>query len=166
MEVMVSNELYIFLSTAAAGCCIGLLYDLFRVLRGRMQAEGLFADIQDIIFWLVSAGITFYVIFITNDGRIRWFEFLGLILGLVLYFFSISRLLRRLIDWFIRFLIKFFLLCLKIILTPLLFLYNIISKPIGWIWRCIRRLMRKLQKRAARTGASVVRQVKIKCTKK
>ncbi len=165
MEVNVSTELYIFLSTVGAGLAIGLVYDLFRVVRARAKATGLFADLQDIIFWLITTGIVFTVIFVTNNGRIRWFEFMGVILGLVLYFFTISWIICRVLNWFLSILVKFFLICFKIILTPVVFLYKIISKPIRCIHRLIRKALRKCWRRVSASCVSMRKQIRIKRTK-
>lgn len=166
MEVRITNELYVFLCTVLAGISIGVVYDLFRVVRGRVKVSGLFTDIQDILFWVISTGIVFFVVFTTNNGKVRWYEFFGVILGMVFYFSALSRIFRRILNWILDIIVKIFFLCFKIVLTPLLFLYNIISKPILYFMGVFRRIGRKLQKSVSRRFADTRRAVKIKLTKK
>lgn len=82
---MVINQAYIFLIFVLNGILIGFLFDIFRILRLSFKTKDFVTYIEDIIFWILTGGIILYSIFIFSNGEIRFYMFLGLIIGIVLY---------------------------------------------------------------------------------
>jgi spore cortex biosynthesis protein YabQ len=91
----VTNQAYIFLISIAGGLAAGLLFDFFRVLRRVIKTSNIITNIQDIIFWVLVTTMIFAIIFFNNDGELRWYEFLGTFIGVLLYSLVIS-------DYFIK----------------------------------------------------------------
>ena len=87
------------------------------------------------------------VIFYTNGGRVRWFEFFGAVLGAVFYFLTLGRLFRLVIRRIIEIFSKIFIFFCKILLTPARFMYNILYRTILFIFVPIRKLSGKLSRR-------------------
>lgn len=52
-----SVQLYAFAVTLIAGASIGLIFDLYRVIRSRLQPGAITAAVMDLIFWLVAAPV-------------------------------------------------------------------------------------------------------------
>ncbi len=144
MEFSVTREAYVFLCSAASGVLIGMLRDIFCVIRKKCDKTEVFTDITDIVFWICAAVIMFAVIFFVNNGRIRWYEFFGVILGSLLYSFTLSRTFNLAFEFLFNVFFKFFNFFLKLLLTPLVFLYNIVFKGIVFIFRPIYKVLRKL----------------------
>lgn len=147
MEFSIAQEVYVFLASVFAGLCICVVYDLLRVIRSYAKPSAAITDIEDIIFWGIAAVIMFFVVFTTNHGKVRWYEFFGVVLGSILYFFTLSRLfcfvIRKIIDVFS----KIFLFFCKILLTPLLFTYNIVYKCILFIFVPVFKLITRWLKK-------------------
>ncbi len=95
MTLSVTNQAYIFLISIAGGLAAGLLFDFFRVLRRVIKTSNIITNIQDIIFWVLVTTMIFAIIFFNNDGELRWYEFLGTFIGVLLYSLVIS-------DYFIK----------------------------------------------------------------
>ena len=144
MEFSVTHEAYVFLCSAASGVLIGMVHDIFCVIRKKCEKTEVFTDITDIVFWICAAVIMFAVIFFVNNGRIRWYEFFGVILGSLLYSFTLSRTFILAFEFVFNIFLKFFKLFFKLLLTPLIFLYNIVFKGIMFIFRPIYKVLRKL----------------------
>ncbi len=147
MDFSISKEVSVFLASIAAGVLICIVYDLFRVIRLRAKTSAILTDVQDILFWVVATVVMFFVIFHVNNGAVRWYQFFGAVLGAVVYLLTASRFVLRGIGLLIDFFTKIFVFFLKILLTPLLFTYNIIHKCIVVIFVPIYRLLRRLYKK-------------------
>ena len=156
MEFSVSKEAFIFLCSALAGAGICFLYDLFRLLRQKGPAHGLLVQIEDAVFWLLSCCIMFFVIFYANNGSVRLYELLGAGLGALLYHLTLSALILKLFCRILDFFSVFLRKILKILLTPLLIMYNIVYrciKPLLCLFgKIVKRMRRYIVEGAARCG--------------
>ena len=126
MFFSLSHELFVFLHSIFAGVLISIVFDIFRMIRKKVSIGVFLSSAQDIVFWIIATIIMFFVIYHTNNGAIRFYQFLGALFGSFLYFLSASRFvslfLCRFIDVFCR-ISEFFL---KILLTPLKFMYKLL----------------------------------------
>ncbi len=147
MEISVAQEIFIFLSSMAAGGAICLLYDLFRVMRLQENVGQMLIHVQDLVFWLLAFGIMFFVVFFVNNGTLRFYEFLGAFSGAFLYEIFLSSRILKLLGFAVTFFSKIFKVFLKILLTPLAFMYNIVYRCICIFLRPILRFGRALLRR-------------------
>ena len=51
---MVDNQGYLFLIFTLDGLIIGILFDIFRILRKSFKTKDIVTYVQDILFWLIS----------------------------------------------------------------------------------------------------------------
>jgi len=93
---MGSNQANLFLIFVIDGLIIGLLFDTFRILRKSFKTSDLITTVEDILFWIITGIIILYTIFIFNNGEIRFFMFIGIFLGALLYMLLISKYLIKL----------------------------------------------------------------------
>ena len=100
----VYNQLFCLLIFIITGIVIGILFDIFRILRKSFKTADWITYLQDILFWVFAGCVMLFSIFTFNNGEIRSYVFIGIILGIILYMLSISR-------FFVKFsvaIIKFF----------------------------------------------------------
>ncbi len=112
------------------GIVLGVLYDVFRIQRISMSRDYhftvmrkrennsktlnlltnfLLSDklksviifIEDVAFFVLSAVIVIIFIYQSNSGIIRWFELSGAVLGFILYYFTVGRLVVSLSEYII-----------------------------------------------------------------
>ena len=128
------NQAYIFLIFILNGFLIGLLFDIFRILRKSFKTKDIITYGQDILFWLISGGIILYSIFKFNNGEIRGFIFIGIAIGALIYMLLFSKFFIKINLCVINFIKKLFYF---IIIIPIKFISNIIKKlffkPISFI---------------------------------
>ena len=117
------NQLYIFLCFFLTGIVIGVLFDIFRILRRSFKTWDIVTYIQDFIFWILTGVILLYSIFTFNNGELRAFVFIGILLGITLYILLISK-------YFIKIAVKIILIIKKILFYPINFIKKHIIKPI------------------------------------
>ena len=120
---MASNQAYLFMVFTLVGIAIGVLFDIFRILRKTIKTKDFVTCIEDILFWILTGLIIIFSMYKFCDGELRFFMIIGLILGTIIYLLTISRYLIM-ISVFIINLIK------KIIFVPILICISLIKKII------------------------------------
>lgn len=82
----------IFMLFFVIGLIIGIIFDFFRAIRKNFKSSDLVTLLEDIAFLsLVSVLIIFSIIRI-NGGEVRFYLFLGIFFGILLYSLTISNL--------------------------------------------------------------------------
>lgn len=140
---MTSNQAYLFYIFILTGIMIGLVFDIFRILRRSFKTTDILTYIQDSIFWIITGGILIYTIFKFNNGEIRSYVFLGVALGLTIYLLLFSKVFIKINVEIIRIIKKIIRSTIKIILYPIKvifgFIRKILLKPISFIFINIRK---------------------------
>ena len=111
----VYNQLFCLLIFTITGIVIGILFDIFRILRKSFKTADWITCLQDILFWILSGGIMLFSIFTFNNGEIRSYVFIGILLGIV----YIIRFLKKLLSYPINLIEKIIKI---IIIKPILYL--------------------------------------------
>ena len=83
----------LFLKSILLGGSFGLLYDALRITRIALPTARWVIFIEDVLFFLMSAVAAFFFLMRTIDGQVRFFIFIGILLGAVLYFWGLSVLI-------------------------------------------------------------------------
>ena len=94
----VSEQLSVFLYSFGLGFLLGVLYDLFRMLRIIFPFGRVLTFIQDFLYVIICAFVTFCFALVLNDGRIMFYIFFGEALGWIIYYFSVGVLVMRAVN--------------------------------------------------------------------
>lgn len=70
------NQAYLFVIFILNGFLIGILFDIFRILRKSFKTKDWLTYIQDILFWIITGFIVLFSIFRFNNGELRGFIFI------------------------------------------------------------------------------------------
>lgn len=147
---MITNQAYLFLIFVINGLLIGFLFDIFRILRISFKTKDFVTYIEDILFWIITGIIVLYSVFVFNNGEIRFFIFLGIIIGIILYMTIFSTYIIKVNVSIIKILKKLFENTLKIIKIPFIYVGKITKKiffkPISFITINIKKLTTKFVK--------------------
>lgn len=140
---MSSNQAYLFYIFTLTGIIIGLVFDIFRILRKSFKTTDILTYIQDSIFWIITGSILIYTIFKFNNGELRSYVFWGIIVGLTIYFLLFSKVFIKVNVKIIQIIKKIFQITIKLILYPLKIIFGFIRKtllkPISFIFINIRK---------------------------
>lgn len=146
---MVTNQAYLFLIFSLNGFAIGLLFDFFRILRKSFKTSDIITYIEDIVFWILSGIIVLYSIFIFNNGEIRIYMFLAILLGIIIYMLLLSSYIIKINVFIIDKIKKAIKLIINIIKIPLNFILRIIKKiffkPISFIFINFSKSMKNIK---------------------
>jgi len=125
----VSTQFFAFGVTVLTGVIIGILFDFYRVLRGqKKRPRKLITNLGDLIFWLMATAIAFSCLIFGNWGEVRVYVFIGLLLGLLFYYYFCS-----------RFLIRFLVFALKSLRTIFKSISYYVIRPLGLPFLWLRR---------------------------
>ena len=127
---MVTSQASLFFIFTIIGVAIAIIFDIFRIMRKSFKTSDIVTYIEDILFWLITGFIILYAIFKFNNGEIRFFMFVGMILGATFYMLLISRYIVKFSVKIILTIKKIINTILQIIIKPLKFIYKITLKPI------------------------------------
>lgn len=134
---MVENQLELFLIFITNGIIIGILFDIFRVLRKTFKTNDIVTYLEDILFWILTGIIVLYSIFTFNNGEIRLFMFLAIFIGSIIYLFLFSSYFIKINVTILNILKNIILKIIKIIGIPFkyicMFIRKIFFKPISFI---------------------------------
>ncbi len=108
----------LFITAVGVGAVIGVIYDLFRILRKTAPHAGFVVQLEDLIFWVGVTLFMFYFLLMNSGGEMRWFSLLGAALGAVLYFAAVSRFVILASVAVIEAVKKVLAAAVNIILTP------------------------------------------------
>ena len=158
---MIYIQLQLFFIFLLNGLLIGLLFDFFRILRKAMKTADFITYIEDALFWILTGFIILYSIFTYNNGEIRLFMFLAIILGLLIYLAFISKMILSISLGIINIVKKILGIIFHIIKIPFCFFLKIIKRlflnPISFIIINIRNYFTK----SFKNFSNVLKKVKI-----
>jgi spore cortex biosynthesis protein YabQ len=109
-----------FYVTIYGGIIIGLLFDLYRGFRHNFKIIQKCSIIFDIIFWMLVTLISFLTINIIENFDLRYYHFVALFLGFILYYNTISRFILSLIN-------KIISIVTNLIKKTVLYIVNILN---------------------------------------
>ena len=136
---MVTNQAYLFFIFIINGIVIGLLFDFFRISRKVFKTNDIMTYIEDVLFWILAGGIVLYSIFVFNNGELRLFMFLGIILGAFVYMLFVSSYVIKINVKIINILKKI----IGILLIPFKYIFKtlqkIFLKPVTFLFVNIRK---------------------------
>lgn len=139
------EQAWIFLYSVAGGAVIALLYDFFRIKRKAIKTRTFFIHIEDLAYWVTAAIVMFAVVSISNDGEIRGFTFIGMILGAVLYVFLFSKLVMSVSMMVINFFKKVLRAIWTVATYPFVVIFKILWIPCRYIYRAAKAIFKKLR---------------------
>lgn len=77
------------------GIIISVIFDCFRSLRKTIKTSNVITYLEDLLFWCISGLVVIFTLNSINYGEIRIYMILGIIIGCMLYFFTISKIFLK-----------------------------------------------------------------------
>jgi spore cortex biosynthesis protein yabQ len=125
------------------GIVIGIGFDIFRVLRKSFRTSDMVTYIEDILFGILTGIFLIIMLFIFNNGQLRFFIFVAISLGLLLYLLTISKYFIKINVIILAFIKKL----VHMMLYPIQKLYKIMTKPFYFLIINLKKLhIRKSKK--------------------
>lgn len=132
-------QVYNFFIFIVLGMIIAFVFDVFRILRKAFKTNNIITYIEDILFWIISGFLIIVSIFTFNNGEIRFYLFIGILLGILIYIL----LLTKLINTVLLNLLKPIKKVIQIILSIFKKINNLI---INFLKKCKNKSKKTIQK--------------------
>lgn len=149
MNRAIAGDVRFFLAAVLLGAMAALFYDMLRVFRRVRKQSLFFVSVQDFFYWFALGLAGFCLMYRYNAGVLRFFAFLGIVLGGGLYWITFGR-------FFVKYCVKLMLILTFPIRKGLLFLKKQ-GKLIKRTWKQVRE-----QKRHGRKDALAKKKRKTK----
>lgn len=119
-----------------SGMAMGVVFDSYRVLSIRFHFARWSIHMLDVLYWVASVLFIFRVLYASNRGELRFYVFLGLLLGVCLYFWAFSVTTQRFVVMLLEIVRRLALIINSIlrilIVHPVLLLYRLVCRLIRW----------------------------------
>lgn len=135
------EQLFCLIAFTATGIVIGVLFDIFRILRRSFKTADWLTTLQDILFWILAGFVILFSIFKFNNGEIRSYIFVGISLGVLIYMLTLSKYIVRCSVIIIKFIKKIISYPVNLIIKITNFL---IIKPIKFLVKKISKFFKKI----------------------
>lgn len=149
MGIYLAEQAAVFLQSLLVGAALGILYDVFRVSRVAFPTAYGVVFAEDVLFFLICAIVTFFFGLSAIDGSLRVFLIIGELLGAVLYYFTLGRLVMGVSKKIIAAIKAVLSFIFRRILRPVwLLIYNIIAlilRPFIFLSRILKKLLQNLK---------------------
>lgn len=89
MPLDTNMQFSIILYALLAGVLTGLMFDLYRIIRGS-KAHKIIIVVEDILFWILSAMVVFTFLLYTNYAFLGVYVYAFMLISLVLYMKFVS----------------------------------------------------------------------------
>ncbi len=108
----------IFIFFFIIGIIIGIIFDIFRASRKVFKTSDNLTLIEDILFLMISGFLLIISIIKLNNGEIRFYLFIAIFLGILIYSLTISKMCVIILTGFVE-------ICKKILFIPFFLFKNI-----------------------------------------
>ncbi|MBB3072998.1 spore cortex biosynthesis protein YabQ [Paenibacillus baekrokdamisoli] len=116
------------LTMLLSGIGMGIVFDGYRVVSDELRISRWWIPVFDLLYWIAATIAVFQVLSASNEGEVRTYVFLGLLIGIVCYYLLFSKIVVLLVHGIIRairaiiqFAIRTFVI---VIIRPLQLLYR------------------------------------------
>lgn len=116
-----------------SGSVLGVVFDSVRVVEGRYRFPRWSIHTLDLLYWVWAALFVFRTLYRTNEGELRLYVFLGLFLGVWIYFLWLSRITERFVVTLLK-------VTEKVYLTSIRIFHILVIKPLLFFWKCAKLL--------------------------
>lgn len=153
MSEIIWGQVLFVLASLCSGMLLIACYDVLRLFRWLIPHGRLWLWLEDTLYWCLASVPIFYLFFSYNEGVIRWYGLLGILVGAILYETGISIPIRSWLGRYANRIRQWFRKWMKHVRK--------------WCGIPIREVKKKIQKkRAAREGKKQVSETNIQKSKR
>lgn len=128
----INQEAYILLATIYGGIIIGFIYELYKVFRNLFRPKKLATNLQDMFFWSIITCVAFYVLIFSNNAQLRVYNFLGFLVGGLLYHYVLSKPISKVLYFLIGVIKNFFHDLWQLTLYPFRVAFSLVEVPYAY----------------------------------
>lgn len=93
-----STQFLTMLSMIGMGSLFGVMFDTYQRFLDRPNRKSWIVFFNDLLFWVIQALIIFYILFLVNNGELRFYIFVALLCGFAAYQSLFKGIYLRLLE--------------------------------------------------------------------
>jgi spore cortex biosynthesis protein YabQ len=129
MIFSMTQQINLFVFSLLSGVLIGVLFDIYRIIRGFESLNKFITAVEDILFWILAGIIIFIFMMYTSYAYMSFNVFVYIGIGLLVYLKVISRAFVKTLHNLLVVIFKVIRITFYIITYPLRFsFYKLIRK--------------------------------------
>ncbi len=138
-----AEQTEIFFYSLGFGFLLGILYDVFRIVRLIISRSKGFVFFMDVLYFAVCSLLIFGFVLVADSGKVRLYAVVGEMLGWLVYYFSFGTVAIR----FSNAVVKFFKRINYAIMRRIKAFFRKISVNFGKMKRFCKKIIRKSDKK-------------------
>lgn len=146
MNDAIMIELRFFGVSVFWGMLLLIMYDLLRILRRIIVHNNFFIALEDILFWITCSFLIFRMMYQQNNGIIRGFSILAMLLGMLIYHDTISEPLVNIVAGAFNKIIHGIAKLITLILKPIRFIIKKVVRLFTWLLKKMRKMAQTIVK--------------------
>lgn len=95
MQESLTSQILIFVYSLALGMFLGFAYDIFRIIRMVINSRNIAIFIQDVLYFVLSGGVTFLFVLSVNSGNSRFYILAGEGIGWIAYHITLGEVIYK-----------------------------------------------------------------------
>lgn len=95
MQESLTSQILIFVYSLALGIFLGFAYDIFRIIRMVINSRNIAIFIQDVLYFILSGGVTFLFVLSVNSGNSRFYILAGEGIGWIAYHITLGEVIYK-----------------------------------------------------------------------
>lgn len=127
--IPIEAQFFALVAMVLFGIFMGIAFDIYRELKITFQLNPITTNIWDFIVWLIFIFLAYIVLLYTNYGEVRLYIFMGIAVGLLVYFRFFSRMARKPIRIILFLLLKTVSFLFSVVKVPITILQKILVFP-------------------------------------
>lgn len=97
-----STQFLTMLSMIGMGSLFGVMFDTYQRFLDRPNRKSWIVFFNDLLFWVIQALIIFYILFLVNNGELRFYIFVALLCGFAAYQSLFKGIYLRSLEFIIK----------------------------------------------------------------
>ncbi|WP_138496109.1 spore cortex biosynthesis protein YabQ [Paenibacillus pinistramenti] len=131
-----------------SGSVLGAVFDGIRIVEGRYRFPKWSIHVLDLLYWIWAALYVFRTLYHSNHGELRFYVFLGLFAGVLIYFWLLSVPAGRFVVMLLKIVDKVYLTIVRLVkilvIGPLKFVFKAARLLLGFLWVMLLFILRML----------------------
>ncbi|WP_097027780.1 spore cortex biosynthesis protein YabQ [Clostridium peptidivorans] len=128
MLISISHQLKLVIFSFLSGVLTGILFDVYRIIRGFEGTNKILTFIEDMLFWIFSSVVVFIFLLFTNYAYIGFYVYLLIALGIYVYLKLLSKVILAIEYKILKNMGKLIRISKNILLFPIDFLLYTIKR--------------------------------------
>lgn len=141
-------QFYSMVAMVGMGAYLGMALDTYHRFLYRGKSNKFIVFGTDILFWLLQGLLVFYVLYLVNEGTLRFYLLLALLCGFAAYQGLLQSVYKKILEFIIQLVIRIYRIIVKMILIfiimPIKWLLHVIILILLFIYSVLIRLIRLL----------------------